>query len=163
MLVAARSQDDEVLKMSWSAVVTLAASPAVNLEAPRELFDRLQQSQGVLFINAGLTLTRYRKGGAPEQTKGHIPFWRPVVGQVLRSLATRNSGQVVFLCLGQFAQKLLTGERVRFDATNAGTWGTRAADVSLAHPVASGFIGGPNPFRSVNTKLNALGASPILW
>jgi uracil-DNA glycosylase len=163
MLIAARTQNDDVLKMSWAAVVALAASPGVSLESPPELFDRLQQTEGVLFLNAGLTLTRYRSGGAPEQTKGHIPFWRPVVGQTLRSLATRNSGQVVFLCLGQFAQKLLTSERVKLEASAAGTWGVRAAEVSLPHPVAPGFLGGANPFRAVNAQLASLGALPIRW
>jgi len=160
MLVAARTGNATVLKMSWSNFVKFTAS--MPLESPRELFDHLQ-SQGVLCLNAGLTITRYKSGGAPEQTKGHIPFWKPVVGQVLRSLATRNSGHVVFLCLGQFAQKLLTSERVKLDATAAGTWGTRALDVAMPHPVAPGFISGANPFLAVNAKLASMGASTIDW
>jgi uracil-DNA glycosylase len=164
MLIAARSRDNQVLKLSWSSLLRFAStSPAVALEPPRALFDRLQQTQGVLFLNAGLTLTRYRSGGAPEQTRGHIPFWRPVVGQVLRSMATRTSGQVVFLCLGQFAQSLLTSEGVKQAAADAGTWGTRAADVALPHPVAPGFTRGPNPFNAVNAKLASFGAAPIEW
>ena len=122
--------------MSWASFVRHAATPAVSLEPPRALFDRLQQTQGVLFLNAGLTLTRYQSGGAPEQTRGHIPFWRPVVGQVLRSIATRESGHVVFLCLGELAQKLLASEGVKRAATQAGTWNTRAGQVTLPHPVA---------------------------
>ena len=109
MLVAARTGNTAVLKMTWANFVKFTAT--INLEAPRELFDHLQ-AQGVLCLNAGLTITRYKSGGAPEQTKGHIPYWKPVVGQVLRSIATRSSGHVVFLCLGQFAQKLLVSERV---------------------------------------------------
>lgn len=163
MLVAARTLDDEVLKMSWASFARHAATPAVGLESPRALFDRLQQTQGLLFLNAGLTITRYKSGGAPEQLKGHIPFWRPVVGQVLRSMATRGSGQVVFLCLGQLAQKLLASEGVKLAAIQAGTWDTRAADVALPHPVAPGFMGGPNPFSAVNAKLASFGAAPIAW
>lgn len=160
MLVAARTGDSAVLKMSWSSLVKFAST--IQLESPRDLFDHLQ-SQGVLCLNAGLTITRYKSGGAPEQTKGHIPFWKPVVGQVLRSIATRSTGHVVFLCLGQFAQKLLTSERVKSDATAAGTWGTRATDLAMSHPVAPGFISGQNPFLSVNAKLVSLGASAIDW
>ncbi|MDM0076966.1 hypothetical protein QTH90_21330 [Variovorax sp. J2P1-59] len=163
MMVAARTGDPAVLKMSWTAFVRHVATPAVALESPRALFDRLQQTQGVLFLNAGLTITRYKSGGAPEQTRGHIPFWRPVVGQILRSVATRQSGQVVFLCLGAMAQKLLASESVRLAATQAGTWDARAGDVALPHPVAPGFMSGPNPFEAVNAKLVAFGSAPIAW
>lgn len=160
MLVAARTGDATVLKMTWSNFVKFTAT--IQLESPRDLFDHLQ-SQGVLCLNAGLTITRYKSGGAPEQTKGHLPFWKPVVGQVLRSVATRSTGHVVFLCLGQFAQKLLTSERVKLDATTAGTWGTRAIDLAMPHPVAPGFISGPNPFLAVNGKLTSMGAPAIDW
>lgn len=160
MLVAARTGNTAVLKMSWASFVKFAAT--ISLEAPRDLFDRLQ-TQGVLWLNAGLTITRYKSGGAPEQTKGHIPFWRPVVGQVLRSVATRPSGHVVFLCLGQYAQRLLLAERVELEAVAAGAWGTRATVVALPHPVAPGFTGGPNPFLTVNERLVALGSPPIQW
>jgi uracil-DNA glycosylase len=163
MLVAARTQNPAVLKMSWAAFAHHIGTPGVALEAPRDLFDRLQQTEGVLFLNAGLTLTRYKSGGAPEQLRGHIPFWRPVVGQVLRSIAVRRRGQVVFLCLGALAQKLLLNEGVKLAATQAGTWDTRAGEVALPHPVAPGFIDGPNPFEAVNTKLLSFKAAPIAW
>lgn len=84
MLVAARTGDASPLALPWAAFVRHAEG--LPIEPPRALFDHLQ-SQGVLCLNAGLTITRYRAGGAPEQTRGHIPFWRPVVGQVLRTLA----------------------------------------------------------------------------
>jgi uracil-DNA glycosylase len=160
MLVAARTGNADVLKMTWANFIKFIAT--IQLESPRDLFDHLQ-SQGVLCLNAGLTITRYKSGGSPEQIKGHIPFWKPVVGQVLRSLAMRNTGQVVFLCLGQYAQKLLTSERVKSEAINAGTWGVRATDLAMPHPVAPGFIGGPNPFLQVNGKLALMGASVIDW
>jgi uracil-DNA glycosylase len=160
MLVAARTGNTAVLKMNWASFMQFAAT--ISLESPRDLFDRLQ-AQGVLCLNAGLTITRYKSGGSPEQTKGHIPFWKPVVGQVLRSVATRQTGHVVFLCLGQYAQKLLVSERVELEAGVAGTWGTRATLVALPHPVAPGFISGPNPFVAVNAQLASLGAAPIAW
>lgn len=160
MLVATRTGNPAVLKMTWANFVKFTAT--IQLESPRDLFDHLQ-AQGVLCLNAGLTITRYKSGGAPEQTKGHLPFWKPVVGQVLRSIATRNDGHVVFLCLGQFAQKLLVSERVKADATTAGTWGTRASDLALPHPVAPGFISGVNPFVAVNGKLASMGAPAIDW
>jgi len=160
MLVAARIGDPGVLKLSWAAFAQHAAT--LPLESPRDLFDRLQ-AQGVLCLNAGLTITRYKSGGAPEQTKGHIPFWRPVVGQVLRSIATRHTGHVVFICLGQFSQQLMSAEGVEAAAVKAGTWQTRAAGLALSHPVAPGFINGPNPFLMVNSKLASMGAATIDW
>ena len=45
----------------------------------------------------------------------------------------------------------------------AGTWGPRATEVALPHPVAPGFVGGPHPFGVVNEKLAAFGAPPIRW
>jgi uracil-DNA glycosylase len=78
-------------------------------------------------------------------------------------MATRQSGQVVFLCLGALAQKLLASESVKLAAAQAGTWDTRAGEVALPHPVAPGFMNGPNPFEAVNAKLVAFGAAPIAW
>ena len=71
-------------------------SDAVALEQPRALFDRWQGA-GVLCINTGLTLTRYARGGSPEQLRGHIPFWTPVVQEVLRHLAWHATLPLVFL------------------------------------------------------------------
>ena len=160
MLVAARTRNQAVFRMTWANFVKFVAT--IQLESPQALFDHLQ-TQGVLCLNAGLTITRYKSGGAPEQTRGHLPFWRPVVGQVLRSIATRTNEHVVFLTLGGFAQKLLVSERVQAVATAAGTWSSRAIDLALPHPVAPGFIGGTNPFVAVNTKLTAMGAPTIDW
>ncbi len=162
MLLAARTGDADVVELGWAALLALAATPAVSLEPPAALFDWLQ-AQGVLCLNAGLTQTRYRVGGAPEQIKGHLPFWRPVVGQMLRGLAARTQGHVVFLCLGAAAHKLLLREQVRGTAITAGTWERRAIDISLPHPAASTFVRAPNPFVAVNAQLAMMNAVPIAW
>jgi uracil-DNA glycosylase len=78
-------------------------------------------------------------------------------------MAMRRRGQVVFLCLGALAQKLLVNEGVRLAAAEAGTWDTRAGEVALPHPVAPGFVNGPTPFEAVNAKLRSFGAPPIAW
>lgn len=160
MLLAARVGDPAVLEMTWANYVKFAAT--VPLEQPRDLFDHLQ-AQGTLWLNAGLTITRFERGGAPEQKRGHLPFWRPVVGQVLRALAVRPAGHVVFLCLGQFAQKLLVAERVAQVADAAGTWEKRASAIALLHPATPGFMRGPNPFVEVNRRLATFSAAPIAW
>lgn len=146
----------------WSKVMADARSGALPLEAPQALFDRWQQN-GVLCLNAGLTLTRYLQGGAPEQVFGHIPFWAPVVGAVLRHLAARQDGPVVYLLLGGYAQKLAKTMGIRQAAEAAGRWGVEVEEVRLLHPAATGFLAGPNPFDEVNTKLAALGEPAINW
>ncbi len=163
MLVAARADNHAFATGSWQVVMARAASAEVALEAPVALFDRLQKNEGVLFLNAGLTITRYKSGGAPEQTQGHLPFWRPVVGSVLRALATRSNGQLALLCLGSFAQQLVVREGVQAAATTAGAWGARVRSLALPHPVAPAFMNGTNPFLAVNEQLQQMGAPPISW
>jgi uracil-DNA glycosylase len=163
MLIAARIGVGAFQGGSWRALIERAAMADINLEPPRQLFDRLQIEEGVLFLNAGLTLTRYKSGGAPEQTQGHIPFWKPVVGRVLRTLSSRGNGHVVFLCLGGFAQQLVVREGVQAAAMAAGAWQTRVRVLTLPHPVAPGFTTGANPFVAVNEQLEAMGAARILW
>nr|WP_180204870.1 hypothetical protein [Pseudomonas sp. SbOxS1]NYU04870.1 hypothetical protein [Pseudomonas sp. SbOxS1] len=151
-----------VTQDGWSTVVADAMSGALPLESPQALFDRWQQN-GVLCLNAGLTLTRYLQGGAPEQVLGHIPFWAPVVGGVLRHLAARQDRPVVYLLLGGYAQTLAQRIGIRQTAEAAGRWGVEVDEVRLLHPAAQGFLAGPNPFDEVNTKLVALGETAINW
>lgn len=146
----------------WSNVIADLQSGALPLESPQALFDHWQQN-GVLCLNTGLTLTRYRQGGAPEQVFGHIPFWAPVVGGVLRHLAARQDGPVLYLLLGGYAQKLAQRMCVRQAAEAAGRWGVEVDEVRLLHPAATGFLAGPNPFNEVNKKLVALGEPAINW
>lgn len=138
------------------------ASADVGLEPPRALFDRWQEA-GILCLNAALTLTRYAQGGAPEQLQGHIPFWAPVVGHILRLLAARRDGPVVFLLLGGPAQRLAEQAGVRAAAEAAGSWGETIAEVRLPHPAAPTFADGPNPFLEVNRLLERMEARPLPW
>ncbi|WP_432783362.1 hypothetical protein QZH45_15740 [Pseudomonas corrugata] len=151
-----------VAQDGWSTVMADAMSGALPLESPQSLFDHWQQN-GVLCLNAGLTLTRYLQGGAPEQAHGHIPFWAPVVGGVLRHLAARQDRPVVYLLLGGYAQTLAQRIGIRQTAEAAGRWGVEVDEVRLLHPAAQGFLSGPNPFDEVNKKLVALGETAINW
>lgn len=138
------------------------ASADVDLEPPQVLFDRWQEA-GVLCLNAALTLTRYVPGGAPEQLDGHIPFWAPVIERILRHLAARENGAIVFLLLGQPAQRLSDATGVRTAAEASGTWGRTVDEVRLPHPVAPRFTTGLNPFIEVNKGLERMGAQSIPW
>ncbi|HEV7880417.1 hypothetical protein [Bradyrhizobium sp.] len=147
----------------WNAVRSAIASGAVRFGSPRELFDRLQEQEGLLFLNASLTITRYLAGGAPEQLFGHIPLWSPIVGRVLGTLAQRKTGHVVFLLLGTPAQQLANRMRIRQIAQQSGVWQTRVDEVRLSHPASNQFLSGPNPFHEVNARLLNMGAAPIRW
>jgi len=53
-------------RTAWNALRSAIASGELDFGTPRELFDRLQEQEGLLFLNASLTITRYMQGGAPE-------------------------------------------------------------------------------------------------
>jgi uracil-DNA glycosylase len=151
---------------SWARVTADLASGELILEKPHALFDRLQ-SRGVIFLNAGLTITRFKPGGAPEQKFGHIPLWQPVIHAILRHLATRNQGSVVFLLWGAFARNVFERGEVQQAAQQAHTWGVRATVVEHAHPNAQPqgkpFYAPPNPFTEANRKLRQMGGTTIQW
>ena len=48
------------------------------------------RAQGAIFLNAGLTITKFKPGGSPEQKYGHIPLWQPFVAHLLKSLAQQK-------------------------------------------------------------------------
>jgi uracil-DNA glycosylase len=147
----------------WNALRSAIASGELDFGTPRELFDRLQEQEGLLFLNASLTITRYMQGGAPEQLFGHIPLWSPIIGKVLSTLAQRTTGHVVFLLLGSPAQRVADKVRIREIAEQTGVWGTRVDEVRLSHPASNNFLTGPNPFHEVNARLAHMGAAPIWW
>ena len=140
------------------------------IEGRRELFNNWA-SQGVLLINAGLTISRFGATNSRYQFEGHIPLWAPVVGQVMRFLSTRQSGQVVFVLWGGKARTTFNNSAAEHDAQAAGTWGSRAAKVERSHPAApaSGsserppFFSDGNPFSQINDALISLGADAIDW
>ncbi len=149
----------------WAAVI--AAAGALKLGSPKALFDRWQKA-GVLWLNAGLTLSRFERGGAAHQLKGHIPLWAPVIRRVLTYLAERPTGRVVFMLWGEPAQQLFAKAKVQAAAIAAGSWQTRVATVEKAHPSAGTstnvtFLAEPNPFKAANQALVEMGGTAIAW
>jgi uracil-DNA glycosylase len=152
---------------AWRRVVDDLESGDLELQPPHRLFGELQR-QGVLFLNTGLTLTRFQRGGAPEQLRGHIPLWRPIVRQILTRLATRTTGHVVFLLWGKPARAVFSDTGVEDAARAAGTWSTRVAALAHTHPASvyegrPTFFRAPNPFTAANESLGEMGADPIEW
>lgn len=169
-LAAFRSGGDEYTRPAggWQALTRDLKSGRLELHPPRRLFDHWQR-QGVLCLNAGLTLSRYVRGGAPHQLNGHIPLWRPVVLAVLQAVAARDAGRVVFMLWGRVARDFFTNGGVESAAREAGTWGERVGMARHSHPTAlsdgrPAFFNDPNPFADANRVLvQDLGADPVRW
>jgi len=142
----------------WARVAADIQSGGLDFLPPRQQFDDWEK-QGVLWLNAGLTLSRYEPGGAPEQTFGHLPLWRPVIRQILRYLAHRPDKQVVFLTWGGFAQKVLKDTGLATDPV----WNVSAGAAECPHPATTGFLKFPNPLAQANTVRIALGGTAIRW
>lgn len=142
----------------WNRVKADLNSGTLSFKAPRAQFDAWEDA-GVLWLNAGLTLSRYEQGGAPEQKFGHIPLWRPIVRQIIQHLIRRAHRSVVFLTWGSFARSVLSGA----DAEDEPAWGVTAGAAECPHPATNGFLALPNPLAKANTVLASIGAAPIPW
>jgi len=172
VLVAARTGNPAYATSDadWKRLTADLDAGTLDLDAPPALFDRLQ-GEGVLLLNAALTITRYERSAQSPQITGHIPLWRPVMAAILRHLAAHPGRGVVFALWGGPAQAVFEQQKVRDAAEAAGTWGTRVAVARHSHPNAyprkggSGrpFFAPPNPFLEVNRHLQAMGAPSVAW
>jgi uracil-DNA glycosylase len=148
---------------AWTGVVSDIDAARLTIKAPLAFFDDWQQ-QGVLCLNAGLTLSRFEK----SVQQAHFALWRPVVKQILTSLATRTDQSIVFLLWGSVAQKTFKDLGVLDAATAAGTR-NRVAVVNHVHPGAEDKSGNPrfcvppNTFAIANEQLSAAGGPAIHW
>jgi uracil-DNA glycosylase len=132
---------------------------------PTFLFDHWQK-QGLLLLNTGLTLSRYKPGGHPHQLRGHIPLWRPVVKHLCYSLAERKDVPVVFLVWGGEAKRFLIAAsiaRKRKGNLEVQTGFSTCDIVERSHPAIPSFLAGTNVFAETNQKLQLLGADPVAW
>ena len=140
-----------------------AGDPA--FDPPRSVFDSWQ-AQGVLFLNTGLTLTRYKMGGHPHQVRGHIPMWAPVVGALCQRLAQRNDIPLVFLSWGSKARAFLAScgvLRTRRRPAHVVSGLEKTAVVDRSHPAVHQFFEQDNLFAEANDRLEEFGAASIDW
>ena len=137
---------------------------------PRSLFDAWQR-RGVLFLNTGLTLSRFDSKTSPShQFDGHLPLWFPVVSELMRRLA-RLGNPLVFLLWGGKARKAFRDAGVRKAAQDAGTWKSKVDTVANSHPAFPRLNKSPvdffdaerNPFVNANAALKRMGASGVRW
>ena len=143
----------------WPA--TLAAIDASGNGFPTPL-DLAQTwvNQGVLLLNASLTLSRFGVDGDPHQTSGHLPLWRPLIERVLRHFYDPARQSVVFVLFGDAAQRAAVTSGI----VDGGSMHGHPAIVASPHPAAGDdFLRSPNPFQLCNSKLLAMNAEPISW
>ncbi len=143
----------------WPDVLRAIGGPDSDFPAP----DRLVQGwvkQGVLMLNASLTLTRFSVSGDPHQLRGHLPLWRPLITRLLTYFSNRPSQPVVVLLFGDAAREVaLTGGIVSEAELH-----NHPGIVALPHPAeGDAFLRHPNPFQLCNDKLAAMNAQPIEW
>jgi uracil-DNA glycosylase len=149
----------------WKRIQKAVAAGDFALEPLPAYFDRLQTKHGVLWVNAGWTLTRFVSGGGPDQ-KAHIACWAPVMKRLLTGLAERTNGRVVYVLLGGFARKLFDASGVEENARALERWGKMIDVVIHPHPNTvgpSGYLERGNPFERVNAALLAMNTAPIDW
>ena len=149
-------QADERPRTKREDLRTLLAQAPLEVVSLTQVFDRLI-AQGVLFLNASLTISKSASRRNNDHLRGHLAFWRPFVQAVLRDLLVRNGSAPVFLLMGKPAQRL-------FDDMTASTCAsTRTRVVRSKHPSANSFCREANPFTLVNDELSAAGAQTVKW
>ena len=148
---------------AWADLVADIEANRLPIAAPRRFFDDWQE-QGVLCINAALTISRFE----PDTQRAHFALWRPVVKQMLTSLATRENQSIVFLLWGGVARNTFEDLGVLDAAKDAGT-DDRVAVVTHVHPGAEDSAGRPSFFKLPNTfttareRLADVGGPSIVW
>lgn len=155
-LLAARLDRPELARSfaDWPALLRMIETGEIAMEAHGAVSDR-HEAQGVLLLNASLTLSRFRRDIDPHQARGHLPMWRPLMLAVLRHVA-RADAPIAFLGFGDAAQALFA--EAGLDAMG------RHIVLNRPHPAfADAYLAHPNPFAAANTHLAGAGVPPIDW
>ncbi|MBB6489285.1 uracil-DNA glycosylase [Rhizobium lusitanum] len=158
-LIAAARTGDQSLSESfarWPDVRRMLCDPDHGFEEPSAIGDRWVR-QGVLLLNASLTLSRFKVDIDPHQARGHLPFWRPLMLKVIATLRERDQS-MVFIGFGDAAADIFAAAGL-----SEGEHGSYAL-VLRDHPAfAERVLGRENPFLLCNSYLEARGASPVAW
>jgi uracil-DNA glycosylase len=149
-LAYARSFED------WPRTLAAIERGSAALEAPSALAQRWVDD-GVLLLNASLTLSRFKVDVDPHQARGHLPLWRPLMIEVLRALVARSTPLVV-IGFGDAAADTLRRAGVKDGAA------ARCRCILRDHPArADEVLALENPFLLCNAYLEAMGAKPVAW
>jgi uracil-DNA glycosylase len=157
-IVAARSGEPRYARSfaDWPRTLAAIETGTVAFEPASQLAQRWVDD-GVLLLNASLTLSRFRVDGDPHQARGHWPLWRPLMIAALRALVS-GGAPLVLIGFGDVAAETLR-------AAGVGE-GERASSACILrdHPArADDLLALENPFVVCNRRLEAMGAEPIAW
>lgn len=158
LIVAARTGHDRLASSfdHWPEVRAILTDPAAKFEAPDSIGDRWVE-QGTLLLNASLTLSRFQVGIDPHQSRGHMPFWRPLMLKTVCLLLSRNT-PIVFIGLGAAAADIFKEAGLSEGVSGATGY------IQREHPAfADAVLCQPNPFVLCNSYLKGMGSQPIRW
>jgi uracil-DNA glycosylase len=145
----------------WKKLIVETAAAAERCDEPLDVwFDRMAE-QGVLFVNAAMTLTHYEYGGGAEQA-AHLLLWRPFVQRLVLGLVKRPAKPIVYLLLGKFAQELFLELTDGSCADDREASEATFSSVEHWHPSYYRFLDA-NPLTEVNVCLSKLGSPAISW
>jgi len=138
-LMAARFARPDLARRSvdWPALLELIETGQLDVEPHAGIADR-HEAQGVLLLNASLTVSRFRRDIDPHQARGHMPLWRPAMLAVLRHVA-KAGHPVGFRGFGATAEDLFREAGLNDDPRHGGFNRPRPA-------YADAFLALPNPF-----------------
>ncbi|WP_245318049.1 MULTISPECIES: uracil-DNA glycosylase [unclassified Mesorhizobium] len=140
----------------WPATLAAIEDGQVDLGSADVLAQRWVDD-GVLLLNASLTLSRFKVEIDPHQSSGHLPLWRPLILAVLHQLAGRGA-PVIFIGFGDAAAQTLALAGIIEGQ------GPLTGCILRDHPArADAVLTLENPFLLCNRYLEAMGAKPVAW
>ncbi|MFI5014213.1 MAG: uracil-DNA glycosylase [Hyphomicrobiales bacterium] len=160
LICAARTGDASYARSTseWPRLLADIESGRIALEPAAKLADRWVR-QGVLLLNAALTLSRFQVNLDPHQALGHLPLWRPLIVAVLRHLAASRQ-PLICIGFGKAAAQALHQAGIG----NGGAKDTAVSAIILDHPAGGdAMLAGGNPFVECNLRLQAMGVEPVDW
>ena len=143
---------------AWPATLQAIQDSSKGFPATGELAQEWVD-QGVLLLNASLTISRFSVLGDPHQTRGHFPLWLPVMARLIRHFAGDVEQPVVFLLCGEAAQQAALASGI----VAPGKIEEHPLIVTSSHPAAGDNFLRLNPFTRCNEKLLAVQGRPIRW
>jgi len=155
MIIAVRCGDASYAQnfTNWSKTLAVLRSSGIS---PHSIADHWV-NEGVLLLNAALTLSRFQVNVDPHQSKGHLRLWRPFMHQIIRALRDRGA-PLVLIGFGAAAAQILTDAGVKEGSDG------HLHCILREHPAqADAVLARPNPFVLCNDYLKKMGVHPIKW
>lgn len=165
LIVVARTGDATYGRSveEWDRLIRDIEAGRAVLPKPAEIAD-LWVAQGVLLLNASLTLSRFAVEGDPHQLRGHLPLWRPLIMATVRHLVGRAGRPLVLMAFGAPAADLLRDCALGVPEDDLAQGHETVGCIVREHPArGDAVLVRPNPFQACNRLLAQMNAAPIAW